>query len=84
VFIDVVLRYAFNNSSIALQELEWHLFSAMFLLSIAYGLQNDIHVRVDVFYLNFSPKTQALINIIGSAVFILPISLLITYALFIF
>jgi TRAP-type mannitol/chloroaromatic compound transport system permease small subunit len=51
----------------------------MFLLSIAYGLQNDIHVRVDVFYLNFSPKTQALINIIGSVVFILPISLLITY-----
>jgi TRAP-type mannitol/chloroaromatic compound transport system permease small subunit len=46
------LRYAFNNSSIALQELEWHLFSAMFLLSIAYGLQNDTHVRVDVFYLH--------------------------------
>jgi TRAP-type mannitol/chloroaromatic compound transport system permease small subunit len=42
-------------------------------------LQNDTHVRVDVFYLNFSPKTQALINIIGSVVFILPISLLITY-----
>ncbi|VVH65316.1 TRAP dicarboxylate transporter, DctQ subunit, unknown substrate 6, partial [uncultured Gammaproteobacteria bacterium] len=71
VFVDVVLRYAFNNSSIALQELEWHLFSAMFLLSIAYGLQNDTHVRVDVFYLNFSPKTQALINIIGSVIFIL-------------
>jgi TRAP-type mannitol/chloroaromatic compound transport system permease small subunit len=67
-----VLRYAFNNSSIALQELEWHLFSAMFLLSIAYGLQNDTHVRVDVFYLNFSPKTQALINIIGSVVFKTP------------
>jgi TRAP-type mannitol/chloroaromatic compound transport system permease small subunit len=48
-----------------LQELEWHLFSAMFLLSIAYGMQDDTHVRVDVFYLNFSPKTQALINIIG-------------------
>jgi TRAP-type mannitol/chloroaromatic compound transport system permease small subunit len=70
VFIDVVLRYAFNNSSIALQELEWHLFSAMFLLSIAYGLQNDTHVRVDVFYLNFSLKTQAFIDIIGSLVFI--------------
>jgi TRAP-type mannitol/chloroaromatic compound transport system permease small subunit len=43
VFVDVVLRYAFNNSSIALQELEWHLFSAMFLLSIAYGLQNEAY-----------------------------------------
>ena len=79
VFIDVVLRYAFNNSSIALQEMEWHLFSAMFLLGIAYTLQNDAHVRVDIFYAKFKPKKQALINIIGFVLFILPISLLIAY-----
>jgi len=79
VFIDVVLRYAFNNSSIALQEMEWHLFSALFLLGIAYTLQNDAHVRVDIFYAKFEPKKQALINIIGFVLFILPISLLIAY-----
>jgi TRAP-type mannitol/chloroaromatic compound transport system permease small subunit len=49
------------------------------LLYKVLAVQNDTHVRVDVFYLNFPPKTQALINIIGSVVFILPISLLITY-----
>ncbi|MDC9715145.1 MAG: TRAP transporter small permease subunit [Gammaproteobacteria bacterium] len=79
VFIDVVLRYVFNASSIALQEMEWHLFSAMFLLAISYTLQKDAHVRVDIFYANFSPKTQALVNITGFILFILPISLLITY-----
>ncbi|MDC9727098.1 MAG: TRAP transporter small permease subunit [Candidatus Thioglobus sp.] len=79
VFIDVVLRYAFNNSSIALQEMEWHLFSSLFLLGISYTLQHDAHVRVDIFYATFTRKKQALINIIGFVVFILPISLLITY-----
>lgn len=79
VFIDVSLRYGFNNSSIALQEMEWHLFSAMFLLGISYTLQKDEHVRVDIFYANFSPQKQALINLIGFVIFILPISLLITY-----
>ena len=79
VFIDVALRYGFNNSSIALQEMEWHLFSSMFLLGIAYTLQKDAHVRVDVFYAKFTPKKQAIINIIGFIIFILPISLLIAY-----
>lgn len=59
IFTDVVLRYAFNNSSIAIQEMGWHLFSAMFLLGISYTLQNDAYVRVDVFYANLSVKRQA-------------------------
>ncbi len=79
VFVDVVLRYVFNAPSIAMQELEWHWFSAMFLLGISYTLQYDGHVRVDVFYDNFSPKTRAWINLIGFGLFILPISLLIIY-----
>ncbi len=79
VFVDVALRYVFNNSSIALQEMEWHLFSAMFLLGIAYTLQKNAHVRVDIFYAKFPAKKQALINIVGFFIFILPISLLIVY-----
>jgi TRAP-type mannitol/chloroaromatic compound transport system permease small subunit len=79
VFIDVVLRYGFNNSSIGLQEMEWHLFSSLFLLGIAYTLQTDTHVRVDIFYAKFAQKKQATINLIGFVIFILPISLLITY-----
>lgn len=59
--------------------MEWHLFSALFLLGISYTLQSDAHVRVDIFYANLLPKKQALINIIGFVIFILPISLLITF-----
>jgi TRAP-type mannitol/chloroaromatic compound transport system permease small subunit len=79
VFVDVILRYIFNNSSIALQEMEWHLFSAMFLLGIAYTLQHDAHVRVDFLYTKKTEKTQAKINIIGFFVAVLPISLLIIF-----
>ncbi len=59
--------------------MEWHLFSAMFLLGIAYTLQSDAHVRVDIFYAKFKPKKQALVNIAGFILFVMPISLLITY-----
>jgi len=50
VFYDVVLRYFFNDVSIGMQELEWHLFAAMFMFGIGYSLKEDAHVRVDIFY----------------------------------
>jgi TRAP-type mannitol/chloroaromatic compound transport system permease small subunit len=49
VFYNVVSRYFFNNVSIGMQELEWHLFSAMFMFGIGYTLKEDSHVRVDIF-----------------------------------
>ncbi len=79
VFANVILRYVFNNSYIALQELEWHFFSALFLLTMSYALQKDAHVRVDLIYQHLEPKKQAFINIIGAIFFILPISFIITY-----
>lgn len=64
---------------IGMQEMEWHLFSVMFLLGLGYTLKENGHVRVDVLYDKFSPTTQAWINIIGGLVFALPFSLLILY-----
>ena len=52
--IDVILRYLFNWNSSANQELEWHLFAALFMLGAGYTLRHDKHVRVDVFYSQFS------------------------------
>lgn len=74
---DVFMRYVFKNGSIAMQEMEWHLFSVIILLGISYALKEDAHVRVDVFYTHFSSKQKALVNIVGVFIFILPISLLI-------
>jgi len=76
VFYDVVMRYFFKNSSIGMQEMEWHLFSVVFLFGMAYALKENGHVRVDMFYDNMHPKWQATINIIGSIIFILPFSLI--------
>ncbi|MDC0932627.1 TRAP transporter small permease subunit [Arcobacteraceae bacterium] len=77
VFYDVVARYYFHHVSIAMQEIEWHLFSVVILLGISYTLKEDGHVRVDVIYDNLSIKKQAFINMFGAVFFILPITFLV-------
>lgn len=79
VVYDATARYLFSEGSTALQELEWHFFDAVILLSISYTLRNNAHVRVDIFYDKFSQKTKAFINIIAGLFFILPLSFLIVY-----
>jgi TRAP-type mannitol/chloroaromatic compound transport system permease small subunit len=69
---NVINRYAFNRSSIALEELSWHLYSSIFLLGIAYAVRTGSHVRVDLIYDSRSPKTQAIIDIVGTLVLMLP------------
>ena len=69
---DVTMRYLFNQTSIAFFELEWHLFSLIFLLGAAYTFKHDKHVRVDVFYSKFSPRKKAWVNLIGTLVFLIP------------
>ena len=79
VVYDATARYLFNTGSIALQELEWHLFDVVIMLGIAYTLQRASHVRVDIFYDNYSDKTRHIVNIVGALFFILPFSLLVIY-----
>ena len=79
VFFDVVMRYLFNDVSIGMQELEWHLYATIFLLGIAFTLKENGHVRVDLIYERLSPKKKAVIDIVGVLVFLLPFCLLITY-----
>lgn len=79
VVYDALMRYLFQSGSIALQELEWHLFDVVIMLGIAYTLQRASHVRVDIFYDSFSDRMRHVVNIIGALFFILPFSLLIVY-----
>ncbi len=80
VCIDVFTRYVLKTSSVAVQELEWHIFATIFLLGSAYTLKHNKHVRVDVFYMNFSPRGQALANCIGSCLFLLPFAVMAVWA----
>jgi TRAP-type mannitol/chloroaromatic compound transport system permease small subunit len=76
---DATMRYLFQTGSIALQELEWHLFDGVILLGIAYTLQKNAHVRVDIFYEHFSEQFKMYLNVFSILFFILPFSLLIIY-----
>ncbi|NND00632.1 MAG: TRAP transporter small permease subunit, partial [Gammaproteobacteria bacterium] len=69
---NVIARYVFSSSSLGLEELSWHLYAATFLLGIPFALKSGSHVRVDLFYENFKPRTQALIDLIGSVLFLIP------------
>ena len=77
VTYDVVMRYFFNTGSLAMQELEWHLFSVIILLGISYTLKEDGHVRVDLIYDRLTEKKKAKINMVGVALFVIPVALLI-------
>ncbi len=72
IVIDVILRYTLSITSAASFELEWHLFAGIFLLGAAYTLQQDKHVRVDVFYDRFSERTKAWVNLLGGLFLLLP------------
>lgn len=72
ICFDVIQRYFFNQSQTWLLELEWHLFSLIFLLGASYALLHDKHVRVDVFYERFSPSWKDWINLIGVILFLVP------------
>lgn len=79
VVYDALSRYLFHTGSIALQELEWHLFDFVILLGIPYALKEGAHVRVDIFYASFSLKTKAIVNLFSKLFLILPFASLVIY-----
>ena len=68
----VALRYLFNWSPIALQEAMTYLHASLFMLGAAYTLNQDGHVRVDVFYQNFSQRKRAWVNLFGTLLLLFP------------
>jgi TRAP-type mannitol/chloroaromatic compound transport system permease small subunit len=84
VTFDVMMRYVFRASSVGMQEMEWHLFSVIILFGVGYALQHEAHVRVDFLYDRMREKTKAIINIIGTLFFLVPLSLLILFGSFSF
>ncbi len=79
VSFDVMMRYLFHNSSVGMQEMEWHLFAVIFLFGISVALKDEGHVRVDFLYDNFTPRKKAVVNIFGTIFFLIPLALLILF-----
>lgn len=76
-FCIVVLRYVFNVGWIAVQESVNYMHSMVFMLGAAYAYKCGAHVRVDIFYSRFSPKKQALIDLSGNILFLIPVCIFI-------
>ena len=78
---NALARYVTRASGIALTsnallELQWYLFSLVFLLAGAYTLRHNAHVRVDVWYSRLSARARAWIDLLGTLVFLLPFSVM--------
>ena len=76
VTYDAAMRYLFSAGSIALQEIEWHLFDVVFLLGLTYALKHDKHVRVDIFFERYTHDTRAIVQILSMLLLVMPFSLI--------
>jgi TRAP-type mannitol/chloroaromatic compound transport system permease small subunit len=79
VFGDVLARYLFNRSSVFTQELEWHLFGFVYLLAAGYTMLYDEHVRIDIVYSKWSPRTKAAVDFIMLFVMFFPSAIMVVY-----
>ena len=75
----VLLRYGFNIGWIWLQESVVYAHAAVFMLGIAWTLFKGGHVRVDIFYRSASLHRQALIDLLGTLLFIIPLALFVLW-----
>ena len=71
---NATVRYAFNTSSNAWLEIQWYLFSAVFLFCAGYALLHNQHVRIDVVSGYLSRRARAWIDILGTLFFLLPMA----------
>ena len=78
-FIVVVLRYVFDIGWIALQESTTYMHAMVFLVGASWAMQQEAHVRVDIFYSRFSARIKAWVNLFGSLLLLLPVMVFVTW-----
>jgi len=76
---NAIVRYAFNKSSNAWLEIQWYLFSFVFLFCAGYTLLQNQHVRIDVISSNLSARGRAWIDILGTIFFLMPMAITIMW-----
>jgi TRAP-type mannitol/chloroaromatic compound transport system permease small subunit len=78
-FVVVVMRYVFGIGSVVAQEAIVYMHATAFLLGASYTLLENGHVRCDIFYRDAAPTTRARVDLIGSLVLLLPVSVMILW-----
>lgn len=75
----VIKRELFNGSSLMLQDGVDYMHAILFMLGVAYTLQVDEHVRVDIFYNKMNEQKKAIVNCIGTLLFLIPLCIFMIY-----
>jgi len=76
---NAMVRYIFDVSSNGWLELQWYLYSAVFLLCAGYTLSRNEHIRIDILISRYPPRLRAWIDLLGGLFFLLPMALLILW-----
>jgi len=76
---DVLFRYVWHVSSVAEQELEWHVLAVIALLGASYTLQQGEHVRVDIFYQHYSLRVKRWMDVLVPLLVVVPTGLFIAW-----
>ena len=79
LLVNVISRYGFGIGSIELEELQWHLYAAAFLLGLAYTYAADEHVRVDIFAERLGVRTRLWIELLGALLLLAPFAGIATF-----
>ncbi len=80
IFYEVIVRYVFNAPTVWAWDVSYMLYGAHFMMGVAYTLHLKGDVRIDVFYKNFSPRTQAWIDVCLYPIFFFPALIILLYA----
>ncbi len=80
--VNVALRYGLGRGFIELEELQWHLYAAAFLLGFAYTYAADEHVRVDLVHARLRPRTKAWVELFGCLFLLLPFAAIVSVSAF--
>ncbi len=76
---NAIMRKAFSIGSNAYLEIQWYLFAAVFMLAAAYVFLHNGHVRIDFIASRLSKRTNAIIDALGIAVFLIPLCVILIY-----
>jgi TRAP-type mannitol/chloroaromatic compound transport system permease small subunit len=79
IIVNVVLRYAFSQGMIELEELQWYLYGTGWLMGLSYTFVHDGHVRVDVLHDTLSYRNKLRFELFGLLVLFLPFVLFVIY-----
>ncbi|RAH98991.1 C4-dicarboxylate ABC transporter permease [Acuticoccus sediminis] len=79
IVFDVITRHFLVLGSTKLQDLEWHLHAALFLLTLGYAYVEGAHVRIDILHARFGPRTAAWVELLGATLMLAPFCLVVLY-----